>query len=232
MEDEIIKDSENNTEMILKGTEQNIQIHDFETAKNKIREFAENVPKDIKFRKFSTSEGLFGMFDHRVTGDELNRFLVTLQKYLVNMNQRDDDIVKEFNNIYEAFEYLDKDYIQAILIAVKSAEIASQEAKDAQKDIDVTIDRLHQAIESLSKFKADINSYSHLKDIDQIWENVESLKKTVDGTYSEPQELEMTQQLINQISRNTKRIKLLSIATGCSLAAIIADIIFHLIGVL
>lgn len=52
---------------------------------------------------------------------------------------------------------------------MKSAEKASQEAKDAQKDINDTIKALQITINKLKEFKGEINQYAHLKDIDDIW---------------------------------------------------------------
>ena len=149
MEEELTNTLENEPETQEETiTDLTIQTHDFEEAKNKIKAFADNAPTSPEFRKFSTSDGPFGWFDHRVTGTELNNFVKTLQEYLMSFNERDDEFVNEFRHVYEAFESLDRDYIQAILIAVKSAEKASQEAKDAQRAMDIAIERVHHASKS------------------------------------------------------------------------------------
>lgn len=251
MEEEIVNCPDSDTKENDQATELIIKTHDFEEAKSKIKHFADSAPSSPEFRTFSTSDGPFGWFPHRVTGDELNKFLTTLQEHLMSFNQRDDEFINEFRHVYEAFESLDKDYIQAILIAVKSAEKASQEAKDAQQDVDLTIERLHQAIESLSKFKTEINSYSHLKDIDKIWEDVEGLKKIIANSASRStkgkrkkarsievsfnsysQETDTIQQLREQNTRMARRNKLLSVLVGCSLIAVAVEIVLHITGVL
>ena len=153
-----------------------IQTHDFENAKNQIKEFAENTPDELQLCKFPTTDGIFEIFDHKVTGAELNNFVAKLQEIIIALKARENDFTKEFGQVYTAFESLDKDYIQGILVAVKSAESASQEAKTAQEDLKVVIDRLEKTVESLDKFKAEIKAYAHLKDIDYLWNSMEKIE--------------------------------------------------------
>ncbi|MDE7088776.1 MAG: hypothetical protein K2O54_01520, partial [Prevotella sp.] len=107
-----------------------------------------------------------------VTGEELNNLVVELQSCFAEINERDRKLTKEFGQVYETFEALDKGYIQGILIGVKSAEKASQEAKEAQKDIDDTIEALQKTITKLKEFKDEVNKNMHLDDIDQMWSDI------------------------------------------------------------
>ena len=133
--------------------------------------------------------GLLGMLDHKVTGDEMNEFVAELQKCFVEINERDKKVIKEFGQVYETFESLDKGYIQGILIGMKSAEEASREAKVAQKDIDDTIKALRLTVQKLQEFKKQINAYAHIKDVDEMWDslneavsNIILLKTDIDAT--------------------------------------------------
>lgn len=155
-----------------------IQKADFEKQKKELKAFAEQPATSTELDMFSTdgqwsdfwSGGLAGVLSgHKVTGEEINSLVVKLQSCFAEINELVRKIIKEFGQVYETFETLDKGYIQGILIGVKSAEKASQEAKDAQKDINDTIKALQITINKLKEFKGEINRYAHLKDIDDIW---------------------------------------------------------------
>lgn len=158
--------------------EYSIQKADFEKQKKELKDFAEQPATSTVLDKFSTDGqwsdfwggGLIGVLSgHKVTGEEMNSLVTKLQSCFAEINERDRKVIKEFGQVYETFEALDKGYIQGILIGVKSAEKASQEAKDAQKDINDTIKALQITINKLKEFKGEINQYAHLKDIDDIW---------------------------------------------------------------
>lgn len=166
-------------------TEYNIEKTNFEKKKNQLKTFADQTPASPELDKFSTdgnlsdflTGGLFGLMEHKVTGEELNNLVTELQACLAECNERDRTLIKEFGQVYETFEALDKDYIQGILIGVKSAEKASAEAKTAQKDINDTIKALQITINKLKEFKDEIKRYSHLKDIDDMWDDIFQLDK-------------------------------------------------------
>lgn len=159
-------------------TEYSIQKTDFEKQKKELKAFSEQPATSTELDQFSTdgqwsdfwSGGLAGVLSgHKVTGEEINSLVTKLQSCFAEINECYRKVIKEFGQVYETFEALDKGYIQGILISVKSAEKASQEAKDAQKDINDTIKALQITINKLKEFKGEINQYAHLKDIDDIW---------------------------------------------------------------
>ena len=178
-------------------SEYNIEKANFEKQKEELKTFAEQPATSNDLDKFSTKGkfsdflggGLLGMLDHKVTGDEMNEFVAELQKCFVEINERDKKVIKEFGQVYETFESLDKGYIQGILIGMKSAEEASREAKVAQKDIDDTIKALRLTVQKLQEFKKQINAYAHIKDVDEMWDslneavsNIILLKTDIDAT--------------------------------------------------
>lgn len=159
-------------------SEYNIEKADFEKQKEELKSFAEQPATSTELDKFDTDGqwsdfwggGLLGVLSgHKVTGEELNSLVTKLQSCFVEINERNRKVIKEFGQVYETFEALDKGYIQGILIGVKSAEKASQEAKSAQKDIDATIKALQITINKLKEFKDEVKGYHHLQDIDEIW---------------------------------------------------------------
>ena len=155
-----------------------ITSHSFEEAKNQIAEFSKNANTAVEFDRVDTDGGLFGWFDHTVTGEELNKLTAQVQEQFIQTNKYASETAKEFGQVYQALEALDKDYIQAILISVESAKKASKEAKDAQKDIKKTIEIQRKTIDVLKEFKSRVEGQKHIGDVDDIWSDVDSIKKS------------------------------------------------------
>lgn len=164
-----------------------IREHDFQNAKKQLQVFSQKTPKDLGIPTVATEEGLFGWFDHKVTGEELNGVIGHVQKYLIDSNSILCSTIKEFGEIYNALEALDRDYISAILIAVKAAEEASNKAVKNQADIDRTINTQKKTIAVLQKFKDELSKCTHLTDADKMWyavkaneESFQEFRKEVD----------------------------------------------------
>lgn len=147
-----------------------IKTHDFEASKNQLKVFSEQTQTDLELRKVDISGGFLGLGDHKVTGYELNVLTTQIQDYLIDLNSLNTKFIKEFGQVYNALEALDKDYIQAILIAIKAAEKANDEVKIAQGDITKTIELQKKTITVLKQFKEKIESYEHLGDVDKLWD--------------------------------------------------------------
>jgi len=163
------------------GEHEIIKPHSFEEAKKHIKEFSDRTSPDLGLDKVSTSGGLFGWFDHNVTGEELNRVSGQIQDYLIKFNGLHSDFINEFGQVYKALESLDKEYIPAILSAVKGAELASDQAKSAQKDIRKIIDGQKKTIKILEDHKAKLDKLKHLTNIDEIWSTSRALLKDMDS---------------------------------------------------
>ncbi len=174
-----------------------LMIHDFEEAKNQIKEFSAGMSESMELSKFKTTdEFLLIPFDHKVTGDELNELVVKIQDYFTKFNARDKDFIEQFGQVYKAFESLDKDYIQSIIAAIKSAEQASRQAIEAQRGLNANVDRLEKTIKILHRFKQEVKAYKHLDDIDSIWDDLQMLKRR-------------TNEIENGIARNVDDLQML-----------------------
>ena len=163
----------------LRMNELAIKTHDFERSKNQLKEFSQQTPTDLELRKVNISGGFLGLGDHKVTGYELNSLTSQIQDYFIDFNSLHTKFIKEFGQVYNALEALDKDYIQAILIAIKAAEKANNEVKVAQSDITKTIELQKKTIHVLKQFKEKIEGYKHLVDIDKMWNDSQKLQKDV-----------------------------------------------------
>ena len=163
-----------------------IQTHDFNNAKKQLKEFSERIPSRVDLQAVKTHVGPFDLFNHNVTGEELNKLSTQIQGHLIAINNLHIESVKEFGQVYKALEALDKDYIQAIIISVKAAEKASEQAQEsafkAEKnslDITETIKVQTQMINVLQQFKEKFEKYERLEDINEIWNDCQELKDDV-----------------------------------------------------
>lgn len=139
----------------------NIKNEKFEINKARIKAFSNSLPHPIRLEAVEENGGLFNLFDHNVTGKELNSLITNLQRAFRQNNEVNKDIIKEFRTVYNTFESLDKGYIQGILASTASASEASQQAEAASKQaleawgkarvaqerIDTTMKALQDAVE-------------------------------------------------------------------------------------
>lgn len=167
-----------------------IKTHDFEKTKNKILMFSGTVPKNLTLPEFKERGWFLNIGDHMVTGSEMNCFVLKIQDILINSNETMRSIISEFRDVYGAFESLDKDYIQSIIISIEASEKASVQAAqasikaiDAQKDILRTIDGLEKTIHVLKEVKESVAAdlYELRNDISEIKSNLTIDKDNIDA---------------------------------------------------
>ena len=181
-----------------------IEKHNFESAKKKIKSFAEKLPANPRLNRVSEDAGPFGWFDHDVSGKELNELTSQIQDCLVSNNKNIRKTIQEFKVIYETLEYLDKDYLAGIVASVRAAEAASGVAKEntekldiAQQDIKKNLVATQKIVKKLGDFKKNteksiiqINEFvdklgkqKHLYDIDKLWNSNQELQASTREAY-------------------------------------------------
>ena len=174
-----------------------VKRHSFELAKNRLKEFSEKTEAELEIDKVRTEGDFFGLGDHKVTGDELNRRLETIQEHFIAVNTTNNKVIKEFREVYNAFDVLDKDYITSIVANVKAIEktsndvrvqqgtlkqhnekLANQQSKlDAhQVEIEKNVENISKIVTALKVFKEKLECYKHLTDIDKIWNDCKSIQ--------------------------------------------------------
>lgn len=158
----------------------------FDLAKNRIKEFTEKKAGKVSLSKVK-EKGFLGIFDYKVTGDDLNSLTSQIQDSLVKLNNWNADFLNEFGEVYNALEALDKEYIASIITSIKSAEEASQQAKKASDQANRANEELHkvlhiqkESVQMLLNFKADLEKYKHLQRIDEVWEDVQKFEKMLE----------------------------------------------------
>ena len=108
-----------------------IKQHSFEIAKNRLKEFSEKTETKLTLDTVDT-DGFFPFSDHRVTGQELNIRLANIQDHFATINETNNKIIREFREVYNALDVLDKDYITSIIANVKAIEKTSNDVRIQQ----------------------------------------------------------------------------------------------------
>ena len=152
-----------------------IEKHNFELIKKRLKEFSEKTQR-------VEEDGWF-FFDHNVTGKELNERLETIQRLFIDVNTTNNSVIKEFREVYNALDVLDRDYITAIMsnlsaigktsddvrIQQRTLKKHNEKLNFQQKEIEKNILNIEKIVEVLKTFKEKLESYEHLMEIDEIW---------------------------------------------------------------
>lgn len=193
-----------------------ISNHDFNAAKEQLKKFAEQDVKELKFDKVRTHEDIFGLewAEHGVTGKELNSLIEKLQNYFSNVYDRDQNLIKEFGEVYKALEALDKDYIQAILTSVSAIKKTNEKLSIDQERIDQTIEKQKATLIALKQFKekvsaqlSEIDSSKLVTLIEQLESRVEEIEKSSSIMKDESSEIS---QLKNELDSVKSQVNILS----------------------
>lgn len=193
-----------------------ISNHDFNAAKEQLKKFAEQDVKELKFDKVRTHEDIFGLewAENGVTGKELNSLIEKLQKYFSNVYDRDQNLIKEFGEVYKALEALDKDYIQAILTSVSAIKKTNEKILIEQERIDKSIDKQTATLVALKQFKekvsaqlSEIDSSKLVTLIEQLESRVEEIEKSSSIMKDESSEIS---QLKNELDSVKSQVNILS----------------------
>ena len=152
MEKEVIEQEQEKFEI-------NISQHDFDEAKEHLKEFAEQSQDELYFDKVKTHEDFFGFefAEHGVNGREFNTLVEQTQNYISKFYDNQQKLIEEFGQVYKALEALDKDYIQAILSSVAAIEHTNKKILKEQERIEKTIENQKATLVALKQFKEKFN---------------------------------------------------------------------------
>lgn len=177
-----------------------VKRHSFDVANNRLKEFSEKTEAELEIDKVRTDGGFLGLGDHKVTGYELNRRLETIQEHFIAVNTTNNKVIKEFREVYNALDVLDKDYITSIIANVKAIEKTSNDIRvqqgtlkqhtekltnqqnklDAhQVEIEKSVANISKIVAALKVFKEKLDGYKHLTDIDKVWNDCKSIQNEI-----------------------------------------------------
>lgn len=148
--------------------------HNFDRSLDKLQEFIERTPESPSFQKVETTS--FLVFDHNVTGEELNILIEQIQNTVISYNNKFTGIINELKEVYHTFKYLDKEYLNGILASINAAKEASDGAKTAS-------DQAKKAAEKALQNEADIRK--ELEVLKNIVDKLESLRTELDTQHAQ-----------------------------------------------
>lgn len=177
-----------------------IKKHNFELAKNRLKTFSEKTEAELAIEKVKNDGGFLGLGDHKVTGYEFNNRIETIQNHLVDINTTNNKIIREFREVYNALDALDKDYMLKIVASVAAINKTSEDVRiqqgvlsqhhsklqeqqnkldSHQVDIDNIIDNINKTVNVLKSFKEKLDRFKHLSDIDKIWLDCKTIRNEI-----------------------------------------------------
>lgn len=162
---------------------------------NELKEFSENIPEQSSLPTFKEAEGLFKWFKQDIKVSDINDLTEKIQDKMILQNKVLLRTIQEFKNVYETFSLLNKEYILKIVASVNAAEEANRKAvygiieiqksnveiQKNQTNIDLLVGQQELVINSLKKFKKELETLKHLKNIDAMFETLSHLQMGLNG---------------------------------------------------
>lgn len=221
----------------------NISKHDFDEAKEHLKEFAEQSQDELYFDTVRTHEDFFGFefAEHGVTGKEFNTLVEQTQNYISKFYDNQQTLIEEFGQVYKALEALDKDYIQAILSSVAAIDHTNKKILKEQARIDKTIEKQTSTLLALKQFKEKLIENNHKESIEEHKRILSSLDERIDKLeqFSAKIPLEPVsytaelEELRRDLEESKEQIKLISsrlltvfIISGVSIGMLIITLLF------
>ena len=221
----------------------NISKHDFDEAKEHLKEFAEQSQDELYFDKVKTHDDFFGFefAEHGVNGREFNTLVEQTQNYISKFYDNQQKLIEEFGQVYKALEALDKDYIQAILSSVAAIEHNNKKIQKEQARIDKTIEKQASTLQVLKQFKEKFNENNHKEAIEEyknrlskLDDRIVSIEDTVNKLPLEPvSNTAEIEELRKELKESKEQIKLISsrllivfIISGVSIGMLIIALLF------
>ena len=221
----------------------NISQHDFDEAKEHLKEFAEQSRDELYFDKVKTHDDFFGFefAEHGVNGREFNTLVEQTQNYISKFYDNQQTLIEEFGQVYKALEALDKDYIQAILSSVAAIDHTNKKILKEQARIEKTIENQKATLLALKQFKEKIDEDNkkdfiekHEEQLSKLDDRIVRLEDTVSALPLEPvSHTDEIEELRKELKESKEQIQFISsrlltvfIISGVSIGMLIITLLF------
>ena len=162
------------------------KVNELEKKKKEIKSLVGSINSSENLPTVAERGGLFGRFDYKVTGEELNNFTSKVQSRLIGQNQAIKKTTQEFGSVYTSIiETLGlvnvslagavKASNQAHEAGVKAEKNAAK-VKTAQDDIkdlviknDILLQKHKKVIQLLKTHKEKLDEIEHITDVDKLY---------------------------------------------------------------
>lgn len=148
----------------------------------------ESIPPKAELEGFKAKVGLFSA---KVKVEDANNLVTQLQNTFGVVNTHVIKIYEQLDTVFETIESIHKGSIEGIIVGVKSAQKAIEQAEYA-------IDKIGETLGVLQNFKNQLEENTeHLNDIDTIWNATQQLNDSF--SQLETMLFEKTDELRNDI---------------------------------
>lgn len=103
----------------------------FDRQKQELSKIKNELLQSNDFELETIKDKSFFIFDHRVTGEELNRITGQIQGIFIEQNKTINKMINEFDVVFKTFEALDEEYIKQILGNVAGVKKANERAVES-----------------------------------------------------------------------------------------------------
>lgn len=176
----------------------------FDRQKQELSKIKNELLQSNDFELETIKDKSFFIFDHRVTGEELNRITGQIQGIFIEQNRTINEMINEFDVVFKTFEALDEEYIKQILSTVAGVKKANDKAVESlngvakqqkqlrqdQSDIKRLVSQQVKVVKKLKEFEKRINNIKHINDIDWIFSELGNLKDATSSLNKQYESLE------------------------------------------
>lgn len=159
------------------------QAERFKKSKKDIDKFAKSVPNQSELPMLP--EKKLKILNAKVKAEDVNNITKKVRDSLKVNNNHLIKIYEIFTSIYNAFDSLDKDYMQRILLNTEAAKEANKKAVRGLEENQKLIESQKMVIEVLKKHKDNLDELQHLKDIDWFYDEYQDFKASQEDAFDE-----------------------------------------------
>lgn len=114
-----------------------------------VQNAANRIPVNPQLQHFRTNDGPFGWFPHGVTGDELNQFVNSIQKHLIESHENNIELRNMCEQLLWDLGQFDEKYMQQTINSVKASEQACLETRKTKDSLEAMHAQLKQVLDDV-----------------------------------------------------------------------------------
>ena len=112
-----------------------VKRQNFEAAIRDIKALSSNTPLVPQLPKFDEDGGFLWLFDHNVTGKELNDYSLVVKQTFINQYNSVKELYKVAEKIWVALDSLDEGHLKGIYTSIQIGKEAIKRIETTQGDL-------------------------------------------------------------------------------------------------
>ena len=199
---------------------------DISVSINKLQEINSDIPESASFDAVKEKSG---PFKHKVTGEELNKLIRSLQVEFREQNRRDSLTFEELKKIYDALSILDSEYIQKLVNSAEQMKVLKSKVDDVEITNVQLSEKINKVIETQNVI---LDKFSSFDNVLLLEEECRNQKKQIELLNEEKQSLNKANIEYGGIIKSLKQKMIyLYISIGIIGVISIVGIVLNIMGV-